>query len=117
MRVQVRYFARLREALGPGVCTACGPREVAALRAGSWIGRTRQTGALAAQVPVRQGPVTIIDRRFVDCAHRSGLQVHAWTIDDPAEMHRLLDLGVDGIMTDRPAELLGVLRERGAWPS
>jgi len=49
-------------------------------------------------------------------AHRHHLPVHVWTIDDRAEMHRLLDLGVDGIMTDRPSELKEVLVERGQWP-
>ena len=48
-------------------------------------------------------------------AHRAGKFVHVWTIDDPAEIHRLLDLGVDGIMTDRPAVLRDVMRERGVW--
>ena len=71
--------------------------------------------AMAAQVPVKQGPLTVTDTRFVERAHRMGLAVHVWTIDDPAEMHRLLDLGVDGIMTDRPEVLRTVFQERGLW--
>jgi glycerophosphoryl diester phosphodiesterase len=57
----------------------------------------------------------LVDARFVRAAHRRSLPVHVWTIDDPAEMHRLLDLGVDGIMTDQPEVLRTVLRERGQW--
>jgi glycerophosphoryl diester phosphodiesterase len=55
-----------------------------------------------AQVPHRLKGVTLTDAKFVRRAHAAGLQVHVWTIDDPEEMHHLLDLGVDGIMTDRP---------------
>ncbi len=51
--------------------------------------------------PVRHG-LTVIDRRFVEAAHRHGIEVHAWTIDEPTEMRRLLGLGVDAIITDRP---------------
>ena len=64
---------------------------------------------------MRHGAVTIVDDRFVRTAHQSGLQVHVWTIDDAAEMHRLLDMGVDGIMTDRPEVLKAVLTERSSW--
>jgi glycerophosphoryl diester phosphodiesterase len=108
-----RRVARLRAALGPGLCTALGPAGVAALR----VGRPRSPKALAAQVPVRQGPVVITDARVVARAHRAGLQVHVWTIDERAEMHRLLDLGVDGLMTDKPALLREVLAARGQWRS
>ena len=59
--------------------------------------------------------MVIVDRRFLATCHRRGMQVHVWTIDDAAEMHRLLDLGVDGLMTDRPAVLKQVLQERGSW--
>jgi glycerophosphoryl diester phosphodiesterase len=48
-------------------------------------------------------------------AHRSGLQVHVWTVNDAAEMRRLLDLGVDGIMTDQLATLKDVLQRRCEW--
>jgi glycerophosphoryl diester phosphodiesterase len=53
--------------------------------------------------------------RFLARAHAAGLQVHAWTVNDPAMMGRLLDLGVDGIMTDETAMLRDVLISRGQW--
>jgi glycerophosphoryl diester phosphodiesterase len=73
-----------------------------------------------AQVPVKQqivGPVRvpITDRRFVDKAHDKGIHVHVWTIDEAEEMNRLLDLGVDGLMTDSPTLLKQVLVDRGQW--
>ena len=106
---------RFRRLTAGRVCTAIGPLDIARLRA---VGFGLSTGPFAgacAQVPVRQGPVLVVDRRFVDGAHRRGLPVHVWTIDDPAEMERLLDLGVDGIMTDRPTVLKEVLVRRGQW--
>jgi glycerophosphoryl diester phosphodiesterase len=63
---------------------------------------------------VRLG-LTVVDQRFVDHAHRLGMQVHVWTIDSPKQIHRLLDLGVDGIMTDRLDTLRAVYRDRGLW--
>ena len=66
-------------------------------------------------MPPNQGRVALVTPRFVDTAHRLGVQVHVWTIDDRDEMARLLDLGVDGIMTDRPQVLKDLLVERGAW--
>ncbi|HAP78107.1 MAG TPA: glycerophosphodiester phosphodiesterase [Acidimicrobiaceae bacterium] len=102
---------RLRALLGPDLCTALGPGGVTSMR----YGRPVRVRAHTAQVPVKQGPITVVNEAFVARAHRHGLHVHVWTIDDPAEMHRLLDLGVDGIMTDRPAVLREVFEERGLW--
>jgi glycerophosphoryl diester phosphodiesterase len=115
-----RRIARVRAALGPRVCTSLGPRGVAALRAVAWRAApfarlVAVEGAKCVQVPIRSGRVTLVDRRFLDAAHRLGLPVHVWTVDDPAEMVRLLDLGVDGLMTDRPAVLREVLAARGEW--
>ena len=104
---------RLRKELGTGLCTSLGPIETALLR----FGLLRNPPGLAAQVPVKEGPITVVNRSFVDRSHRLGLQVHVWTIDEAAEMERLLDLGVDGIMTDRPVVLRHVLESRGAWHS
>ena len=69
----------------------------------------------ALQVPVRYGPLRLLTPGFLERAHRLGLQVHVWTINDPAEMEHLLELGADGIVTDRADLLKKVLEERGQW--
>lgn len=70
----------------------------------------------ALQVPPSYRGLTVVDRAFVEAAHAHGVHVHVWTIDDPSDMHALLDLGVDGVMTDRPDVLKDVMIERGVWP-
>jgi glycerophosphoryl diester phosphodiesterase len=112
-----RRLARFRRLTQNRVCTSMGPAEVARLRASSYgvpVGRFAPACACA-QVPTRAARMPLVDRRFVDAAHRGGLQVHVWTINDADEMDGLLDLGVDGIMTDRPAVLKAVLERRQAW--
>ena len=69
----------------------------------------------ALEACVRQAGLELVTTATVAAAHANGLAVHVWTIDDPLEMHRLLDLGVDGIMTDRPSVLRTVLEDRGQW--
>ena len=110
-----RRLRRCRELLGPGLCTSAGPLAVSLVRLSSFGLPTGRPSAQCLQVPVRQGRIPIVDRRFVGHAHDRDLQVHVWTIDDPIEMHRLLDLGVDGIMTDQPSLLRSVLIEREDW--
>jgi glycerophosphoryl diester phosphodiesterase len=111
-----RRLARLGELVGPGLCTSMGPRQVARLVAASQgLPGGRGLTAPCAQVPTRQGRLPLVTERLLRTAHRLGVQVHVWTIDDRAEMERLLDLGVDGIMTDRPQVLKDVLVARGQW--
>jgi len=69
------------------------------------------------QIPRSFGRLTLVSRRSVARAHRLGLKMHVWTINDPAQMNELFDLGVDGIMTDRADLLAGVMRARGYWPA
>ena len=66
----------------------------------------------ALQVPLRHRGIPLVTRRFVDAAHAAGVRVDAWTINSADEMRRLLDLGVDVIMTDRPETLAAVLVRR-----
>ena len=109
---RLRRFRRLS---GGRVCTSMGRRSIITARLTSMAGRMPTLGADCVQVPTAQWGVRVVDRAFVRAAHRGGLQVHVWTIDDRAEMERLLDLGVDGIMSDRPTLLREVLQGRGQW--
>lgn len=111
-----RRLAFLRVALGPAACTAAGPREVVRARAAASRGRAVTLQADVLQVPPGAGRLTLVDQRFVDTAHASGLPVHVWTVNDRAVMEQLLRLGVDGLMSDDPMLLRDVLRDRGDWP-
>jgi glycerophosphoryl diester phosphodiesterase len=111
-------LARVRRSAGDGLLTSMGTKAIAQLwaagRLPSWV-RHRRGHQWVAQVPVRQGRLTIVDKRLIAAARRRGIEVHVWTVDEPAQMHQLIDLGVDGLMTDRPGVLRDVLRERGLW--
>jgi glycerophosphoryl diester phosphodiesterase len=110
-----RRLSRIRTRLGPELCTSLGPKETARLRGASFGLPSGRLAGACAQVPRHTRGVTLVDRRFVHAAHGRDLQVHVWTIDEPDEMHALLDIGVDGLMTDRPAVLRDVLQARGEW--
>jgi glycerophosphoryl diester phosphodiesterase len=111
-----KRIERVRAAFGPKLCTSMGPTEIARWLAASWLpGGWGMPKVPVAQVPVRYKRVSIVTSRTVRAAHDHGIQVHVWTIDDPGEMDRLLDLGVDGIMTDQPSVLKAVLQRRGQW--
>ena len=108
-------IARVRRLAEARVCTSMGPRAVTAARFASYTGRIPRLGADCLQIPVSNRGVRLVDHAMVRAAHRSGIAVHVWTIDDERQMELLLDLGVDGIMTDRPRLLRDVLHRRGAW--
>jgi glycerophosphoryl diester phosphodiesterase len=110
-----RRLAELRARLGPGVCMSGGPASIRRLRAGSLGAPVPRPRVACVQVPLRFGRMPIVDARFVAFAHRLGTAVHVWTIDDPLVIRRLLDLGVDGIMSDDITSLREVLQSRGLW--
>jgi glycerophosphoryl diester phosphodiesterase len=112
-----KRLRHIRSELGPGLCTSMGPQEVARLVLGSTTGIPINPSqhALVAQVPVRQGPIPVVTRKSIARAHQLGLQVHVWTIDDPIEIGQLLDLGVDGVMSDDTRALKDVFVARKLW--
>lgn len=108
-------IARLRAMLGPELCTSLGPRAVTRLRAASLGVPGGAFDAPLVQVPTTVGGAVLVDSAFVEEAHRRAIGVQVWTIDDSDVMDALLQLGVDGIMTDEPATLRRVLEDRGQW--
>jgi glycerophosphoryl diester phosphodiesterase len=70
----------------------------------------------AFQIPERYGGRQVLSRALIAGAHRHNIPVHVWTVDDVADMRRLLEWGVDGIITDRPDRLARVLHETCGRP-
>lgn len=106
-----------------GVCTSGSVREAVLFwlgsrlrgtlsRVGPWVCHLAARRIDAFQVPERRGILRVVDSAFVEAAHRHGLAVHVWTVNDETAMHRLLDLGVDGLVTDRCDLALRVVAER-----
>ena len=121
-RMLRRFRGLVRSRSSRPVATGCGVATVVAARlAGRVTGlstglaRLLRDPGVAYQVPVTHRGLRIVDRAFVERAHACAKQVHVWTVDDPGEMVRLLDLGVDGLITDRTDVLKEVLVERGQW--
>jgi glycerophosphoryl diester phosphodiesterase len=111
-------LAKLRRRLADRVPTSMGTAEIGLLRLLPWH-RARalvaRAGASCVQVPPAHGRFAVITDAFLDHCHALGLPVHAWTVDDAAQMHDLLDRGVTGIITDRIDVLRDVLTARGEW--
>jgi len=107
-------MARIRAA-APDILTSCSAAEAAEfvfrLRDDRLAGWTLP--AVALQVPPSYEWIEIVTAASVAAAHRLGLEVHVWTINDAVQMASLLALGVDAIMTDVPAAAMDVLRRRG----
>ena len=117
-----RRLRAARRALGPRLATSAGQVGVGALRlAPQPLSRLLHTPAPALQIPmehkIRGRLIPLATREVVSVAHRLGKHVHvwfhSWSTEDAAQMHRLLDLGVDGIVTDHIDILRDVLAERG----
>ena len=110
--------ARAQDLAGPRLATSLGTRGVMRLRLRSyglvpaWAVRR---SAVCVQVPEHRSRIRVVDRAFLRAAHARRMQVHVWTVNERDRLQELLDLGVDGIVTDHIETLREVLIERGAW--
>lgn len=120
-RVLIASFdddTRLRAVAGlPGVATSASTKAIVKAIGGLTLGRTAVLrrallGVDAVQIPVSYGPLKLVTERNVRLLRAAGVEVHVWTINDAATMGRLLDLGVDGLVTDRADIALGLVRDR-----
>jgi glycerophosphoryl diester phosphodiesterase len=113
-----RFRSRAAAAGGPEIATSVGVAAVAVLRfapAGRLLEPLLRDAGRVFQVPHVHRGLRVVDRAFVERAHAGGRHVHVWTVNDRAEMEHLLDLGVDGLITDRTDLLRDVLVDRGLW--
>lgn len=103
-----RRLAAFRR-LAPGISTSASAFD--SYRFG--LTRTTSGKAAALQLPARRAGRQVVTPALTAAAHRRGVAVHVWTVDDEETMEAMLDAGVDGIMSDRPSLLVEVLRRRG----
>ena len=108
-----RRTARFRRITRGSVATSAGPQAAIAMYAASRVGRTVHRSHAAYQLPHTMRGASV-DERLVGAVHAAGAHLHLWTVNEPDEMRRLLDLGADGIVSDRPDLLNEVMEERSA---
>ncbi len=106
---------RLDRLLGGGTCRGVGTMHALRFIAGFRLRLPQRFSARALQLPIEHRGIRLITPASVAYAHRLGLRVHVWTINDAPTMHALFDMGVDGIMSDDPAALKRVMQQRGIW--
>jgi glycerophosphoryl diester phosphodiesterase len=106
-----RRTARFHRITKGKVPVSAGPSASIAMFSASRIGRTSNRKFDAYQLPASTRGMSV-DQKLVDAVHKADSHIHVWTVDDPQQMHELLDLGVDGIVTDRPDLLNEVIEER-----
>lgn len=118
-----RRLERIRAVGSPELSTSLGVKAIVNLmmaaetvsNAESWHVPGPRHHARAAQVPEKTRGIRVVSPRFIATAHTAGLAVHVWTVNDPEQMVRLINMGVDGIVTDVPSVAKHVLQQEGLW--
>ena len=106
---------RIRKLTDSNLCSSMGQAEIVKLLFSSFGLNLKTSPGLCAQVPVSQFGIPIVTKRFIKKVHDLNKFIHVWTIDETEEMYRLIDLGVDGLMTDKPTVLKEALVARNLF--
>ena len=106
---------RIRHLTGSDLCSSMGQAEVVRLLLSSYGLNFKASPGFCAQVPVSQFGIPIVTKKFIKKVHDLNKLIHVWTIDETEEMYRLIDLGVDGLMTDKPTVLKEALVARNLF--
>lgn len=108
-------LAEFRSASSGRVATSVGEKGARLWLLATRVSRSPRGETSALQLPAHSRGLRVVDEKLVGVAHDLGLAVHVWTVNSPSEMSRLLDMGVDGVITDRVDLLKEILLERGQW--
>ena len=93
----------------PEVCLSMGPKEIWSLKKRTWGFNSKKILGNCVQVPIYKYGIKIVTKKFVTKIHQLGLKIHVWTINNDKTMQKLIDIGVDGIITDKPSVLKELL--------
>lgn len=110
-----RRLRRMRRLAGRPVRMSAGRLAVTAAFVASRTGRMPRLHATRLQIPTHARGIPLLDERLVSAAHATGLAVDVWTVNTDRQITEVLDLGVDGVMSDRLELLKRVLADRGGW--
>lgn len=110
-----RRLKKIRDLAGPNACTSSGQMEIFKMMCKSIGIRFKESVGDCAQIPLKQFGFPVLTRAFMNVAHEENKLVHIWTIDKKQEMFDLIDMGVDGLMTDKPTVLKEAMIERGLF--
>ncbi len=118
-----KRLERVREIGGPEVTTSLGTNAIVRLmlaaetvsNADSWHVPGPRHHARAAQVPSKSRGIRVVTPRFIATAHMAGLAVHVWTVNEREQMFELVNMGVDGLITDKPSLAIDVLKDMNLW--
>ena len=103
---------KIRKICGDKLCSSMGMSEILKLVLKSYGFPLNTTQGNCAQVPISYFGLPVVNKQFIDAAHVANKLVHVWTIDEESKIDNLIDIGVNGVMTDKPSILMKVLKKR-----